>query len=136
MKPTEVIKKYQVIIVLVVIVAVMSGIKVSYKYDPAKDTRIIPTPPLAPTLIPSIVEPEVDPREATEGGQRTYESDYPLWAILPFQGKGFVADRYLAPRKLAVKVRGLDQNIVREEIEKWLEANEIDPNSHEIEFVN
>ncbi|MFA6603033.1 MAG: hypothetical protein WCT01_04495 [Candidatus Shapirobacteria bacterium] len=129
-------KKNQIVLVLAVMVVIMSVIKFSYKYDPAKDKNMTPVPLLSPTPLPTSVEAVVDPKEATEGGVRTYESDYPLWSLLPFSGKGFVVDRYLAPRKLAVKAKGLDKKIATEEIEKWLGANDIDPTTHEIEFIN
>jgi hypothetical protein len=132
----EYLRKNQIVLALAVMVVIMSVIKFSYKYDPAKDKNITQAPLLSPSPLPTSVEAVVDPREATEGGKRTYESDYPLWSLLPFSGKGFVVDRYLEPRKLAVKAVGLDRKIATEEIEKWLEANDIDPNSHEIEFIN
>lgn len=123
------------IVILTAAVIVMSTVKLTYKYDPSKE--FVPTTPLlTPTTVLLPTEAPITPEEASGGAQRTYESDYPLWALLPYQGKGFEVDRYLAPRRLAVKARGLDEKIATEEVEKWLEANDIDPVSHELIFVN
>ena len=125
-------KKYQIFLWLGAIVVAMSVIKITYKPD---NSEVINqqtgqpgvTTTLTPTTVPepSITEPETN-----------YDEDFPLWQLLPYSGAGFTVDRYLSPKTLGVKIKGIDKKIVEERVKMWLEQNKIEPGSHKIEYIN
>ena len=132
MKIKDFYTKYQVFVWLTVIVVAMSVIKITYKPDNLEiinqqigqhGTTITLTPTTAPE--PSVTEPETN-----------YDEDFPLWQLLPYSGAGFTVDRYLSPKTLGVKIKGIDKKIVEERIKQWLLQNKIEEESHKIEYLN
>jgi hypothetical protein len=124
----EFLKNYQLIVALSLIVVVMASIKVIYgnKVEEINQNQVIlPTSTIepiieTPTLIPTIA--------------LTNEEKYPLWRILPYQGKGFTVQQYQKPLTLTVKIKSGNKEMIEGEIAKWLIQNEIDPQSHLIEW--
>lgn len=125
-------QKYQVFLWLGAIAVAMAVIKTTYKPGPAEqesqpsietETVIIPTP----TEVPEPIVPEEE---------INYDEDFPLWQLLPYSGAGFTVDRYLSPKTLGVKIKGIDKEIVKERVNKWLLQNQIEPETHKIEYLN
>jgi hypothetical protein len=112
------IYKYRIILFLVIIVGLMATTRIAYRnYQWPKPIVETPTTPLlTPTIAPTVDE------------------SYPLWKLLPYQGKGFVVDRYIEPLTLSVTIKGIDKKIVEKEIFKWLLENKVATESHKLIF--
>lgn len=121
----------KIIWILLLIVVVMGVVKFTYKSE--TEPRVtVGTPTVIPTPSVAIEEATIS-AVPTQRYERNYD-DYPLWAKLPYYGKGFVVDRYTAPLTLAVKTKGLSKTIVKKAVEKWLGENGIDPATHKLIF--
>lgn len=103
---TRSLKKYQLIILLSVIAVGMIFIKINQKDNNETEQKVIQ---ISPTQTPTPTEVAIDPR-------------YPLWDRLPYSGTGFTVEKYVSPKKLAVKAKGLDRTIVAREVFKWLKS--------------
>jgi len=112
----EKLEKYQVIVFLVLVVVVMGVIKIKYGYKGGGDAEPITMP--TPT--------------ATE--EEKFEKDYPLWQLLPYQGKGFVAEKYIDIRTLLVKAEGVGESVAVKAIGMWLEGLGEAGADHKIQF--
>lgn len=116
----EIYKRYQVIFILSAVVIVMAIIKVKYgvvTYD-YSDKKILPAQQTIEKVVPT----------------KTTDPDYPLLDILPYSGRGFTVDRYIAPLTLVVKIKGLDENLVAQELEEWFKEQGIATESHKLKF--
>jgi hypothetical protein len=99
-------------------VGLMGAVRWSYRNYPWEKVEVeVPSAPLlTPTSAPTI------------------DADYPLWKLLPYQGIGFVVDRYVEPLTLTVTVKGVDKKIVEKEIVKWFKENKVATDSHKLIF--
>ncbi|MFA6250909.1 MAG: hypothetical protein WC686_05460 [Candidatus Shapirobacteria bacterium] len=124
----EYFRKYQTVLILSGILVTLVIIKAAYKYDPGQDAVIqenLPTTsPLPSPTVTMAATPTI----------KIVDKDYPLWELLPYKGKGFVVDRYVEPLTLAVKISGIDQKIIEDEVYEWLEENGMEPGSHKIRW--
>jgi len=102
---------------ILVIVAVSMGItKIRYRnvdWEPIYNQSI---PTVTPTSAPQI------------------DKDYPLWELLPYEGKNYTVDRYSEPGILVVKTLVLDKKIMTEEIYNWIMENKVATESHKLIF--
>lgn len=110
-------RKYGLVIGLTVSAIVMGTVKLQYKnYNwPSKDQTVnivTPTPTVTPTKV-------IDP-------------DYPLWQELPYEGEGFVVDRYLDKLTVVVIPKGLDRKIIEREVWNWFEEKKVATEEMEI----
>ena len=111
-------KKYQVIVFLVLITVIMMVMKILYGYKGEnkivdKQTQIIPTPAPEPTPTPN---------------------EYPIQAQLPYQGKGFVVESYVAPMTLKVVLNKVSTSSATKAINIWLESLGDVGSGHIVEF--
>jgi hypothetical protein len=116
------LERYQIIVCLLLIILIMSLIKIKYGYKGKTTEQTKPNPSV--TLVPTLKKEEIN------------TSDYPLWKQLPYQGEGFIVDRYIAPKTLAVRAKGLDKILVAKAIGVWLEAFGDLGKDHKIQFEN
>jgi len=108
-------KKYQLVIILIIIALSLGIIKLIFGYrDRGEVTNLI-------TMIPPTPTPVVD-------------SNYQLWEQLPYSGKGFTIDRYLGPKQLAIKVKGIDKKIVEKKVIEWLVEQKVATESYKLVF--
>lgn len=113
------LKKYQLIIILTVIAVGMTVVKINQKNE---ETITQDPIQISPTLTPTPTTIATDPR-------------YPLWDKLPYSGTGFTVEKYVSPKKLAVKAKGLDRTIVAREVFKWLKSFGEIGEGHEISIT-
>ncbi len=113
-------KKYGLVIWLMMVVVTMAVVK--WRYGSSRGEEVVQ---ITPTPTP-IMEPTTSIKE----------EDYPLWKLLPYSGVGFTVDRYIEPLTLVVLIKGLDKQIVTEEIGKWMEENGVNPETHKIVISN
>jgi hypothetical protein len=125
-------RKYQILIWLTAIVVAMAVIKITYKPDNSEiSNQQISQHGVTVTLVPTM-----EPEEPVTEPETNYDEDFPLWQLLPYSGAGFTVDRYLSPKTLGVKIKGIDKKIVEERIKQWLLQNKIEEGSHKIEYLN
>lgn len=101
-------------------------IKLKYGYQPGEYSETTLTDrqfKLAPTITPTAVPTKTQA-----------EKDYPLIDLLPYKGAGFVIDRYVLPKVIAIKAKGMDQELVKEEVAKWFRDNNSDPRDIQIKW--
>jgi len=113
--------KYGVYVILIGMIMLLATLKMKYANIDNKEVTNIPIPT---TTVPT---PTV-----TKLGGTDFEIDYPVWQKLPYQGDGFVVDRYVAPKTLVVKTNEKDRSMVEKEIIEWLEGLGVSPESHKI----
>ncbi len=112
MKDRSFFQKYGVIIALMITAGLMIFVKFKYSdYDWGEeiDNNVIVTPTLQPTPAAVLMQ----------------NMDYPLWQQLPYEGKGFVVDRYMNENTVVVIPKGLDRKIVEKEVWEWFEGNNV-----------
>ncbi|MFA6518196.1 MAG: hypothetical protein WCV93_00910 [Candidatus Shapirobacteria bacterium] len=125
-------QKYQILIWLGAIVVAMSVIKITYK----PDKNEIINQQISQPGVTIALTPTVEPEPPITEPETNYDEDFPLWQLLPYSGAGFTVDRYLSPKTLGVKIKGIDKKIVEERIKTWLLQNKIEEGSHKIEYLN
>ncbi len=104
-------RKYLLIIVLLAVAIIMILVKVKYKDYEWVDGQSSLNLSVTPTVTLKPTKP-IDP-------------EYPLWQELPYQGNGFIVDRYLDKRTVVVIPKGLDDKIVEKEVWEWFEGNNV-----------
>lgn len=107
-------KKYQLVIWMLLIVLGMGFIKFKYGYK-GDGSEFLPTPTVIPTAVPTKVE-----------------DDYVLWKLLPYSDKGFTIDRYIGPKELAIKAKGLDKKVVFQKVNEWLLEQKVATESYKL----
>ena len=105
-------KKYSLIIWLILIIVAMSAIKIFYKPEENFETRIIPTITPIPTI----------------------DLNYPLSEKLPYQGDKFVIEKYIKEKVIEVKTNRTDKTKIKKEIKTWFEENEATTSGIEIDW--
>lgn len=109
-------KKYSLIIILVLIALGMALTKIRYRNVDWSSLNITPTVAPSPTSAP------------------LSDVNYPLWKLLPYTGKNFVVDRYTQPLTLAIKTENVNKKIVTQEVYKWMLENKVATESHKLVF--
>ena len=94
-------KKYSLVIVLCLIIAVMAAVKITYKPVEVMEIKVVPTIVLTPTT-----------------------NQYPLQDRLPYQGNKFVINKYVGAKVLQVTTKRTDREKIKEEIIKWFTDNQ------------
>jgi hypothetical protein len=127
----ENINKYGVVFGLILIVIVLAVIKVKYGWK--GETTV----PLPSNLVPTETI-TATPTEATSTAEvlKVDETKYPLWEQLPYSGKGFLIDKYVAPKVLAVQLSGASTPSATKAINVWLKSFGDAGKGHKIEFEN
>lgn len=117
--------KYGVYVILVGMIMLLTALKMKYANTDNKEAAKIP--------VPTITEPTPT---VTRLGGTNFETDYPVWQKLPYQGDSFMADRYISPKTLVVKTSEKDRSVVEKEVNEWLEGLGVSPESHKIVWEN
>ena len=107
------IKKYGLITVLTVVAILMVMVKLSNKNKDWSEETMALTPSPTPTNIPSPTPTMI------------INEDYPLWQQLPYEGEGFVIDRYVDKKTVVVQRKGLDKKIVEQGVYEWFDKNNV-----------
>lgn len=112
----EVINRYGLIILLGLIAVTMAITKIRYRNVDWEETS-------------RLITPTVMPIKASQNNE-----NYPLWGLLPYQGKDFVIDRYAEPKVLVIKTEKTNEDIIKEEVYKWMRENKVATESHKLIF--
>lgn len=112
----EFINRYGLVTLLVLIAITMAITKIKYRDTNWENT----SGTITPTIMP------------IKGSQNN--DNYPLWELLPYTGKDFVVDRYADIKTLVIKTNNVKQNLVREEVYKWIKENKVATESHKLVF--
>ena len=129
MNKKELFKKYEVIWILIGIIIIMGFLKIKYGYrEQENEKQILSEPTLSP--VETVTE-----NDTVTKVQPEYK-DYPLWKLLPYQGDGFVVERYIAPKTLSVTIMGDDGKETIIAITLWLEGLGEAGKGHKIEVQN
>jgi len=84
---------------------------------------------LSPIPTININEGKGDPDADKNMAKETLEN-YPLFDKTPHQDKNWIAD-YLEPQKLIIVYRkGINLNLIKEEVFNWIRENNVDPKTH------
>jgi len=97
-------KKYGLVFVLIVIVIVLSILKLLYAN---KGEQIVIQ---SPTPIPTVAV------------KKAVNKNYPLESELPYQGNGFLIEKYVAPMTLNLKLTTATQQQAAKDITVWLDS--------------
>lgn len=108
-------KKYQIFIFLIVTAIFLGMVKYKFGYK-GDGSEFLPSPTVIPTPVPTVV----------------VDDDYSLWKELPYSGNGFVIDRYIGPKELAIKAKGLDKKIVEKRVFEWLLEQKVATESYKL----
>lgn len=113
------IYKLRVVIILAIVAMWMATVRFKYRnyqwQEPQVAIQISPTTAPTPTKAP------------------TQEELYPLYNFLPYTGKDFKVDSYLAPFTLNVITGGNIKNITKD-IYGWMIKNKVATESHKLIF--
>ncbi|MBP9818087.1 hypothetical protein KBC75_05085 [Candidatus Shapirobacteria bacterium] len=118
--------KYQVYVVLILIIIGLVVIKIKYGYKPGEyqeKTLTDQQVKLAPTITPTVV-----PTKTAE------QKNFPMIELLPYKGVGFVIDRYVEAKVLAVKIKGKDKELIKDDVAKWLTDGGTNPADFQIKW--
>ncbi|MFA5828484.1 MAG: hypothetical protein WC841_03970 [Candidatus Shapirobacteria bacterium] len=122
MKLKDLVGDYLLITILAVIALLMLLTRIIYtagnkRQNDSRELLKTTVPSLAPTPTSSNID---------------FEKSYPLWKLLPYTGDGFVVEKYTEPLVLKVSLEKGEKSAGIEKVEKWLEENEISPETHVI----
>lgn len=95
-------EKYKVFVFLILIIVIMTVIKIKYGYKGEEFKNIIPT--VTPTVT------------------LTVKNDYPLQNQLPYQGEGFIIEKYIAPMTLDMKITTASESGAINDVTVWLNS--------------
>lgn len=126
----ETIKKYEVVVFLILVVVVLTVVKIKYGWRGETTTSL-------PTAMPTEII-TATPTEATGGAIviKVDETKYPLWQEVPYSGDGFLIDKYLAPKVLGVQLEGASSTSATKAVKAWLATFGDAGKGHKIEFEN
>ena len=117
------IYKLRVVIILAIVAVLMAATRFKYRnYQWPTPTasqsggQVAPT--LAPSPIPTVIKEEV----------------YPLYDLLPYKGKNYTVNSYVAPYTLSVVTSG-NIKLITKEINKWMIKNKVATESHNLIFT-
>jgi hypothetical protein len=110
--------KYWIILLLCLVVVGMAVVKTKYGFNDKNFVLVVPTPTNIPTGVPS----------------PTFIPGFEMLNFLPYQGVGFVVDRYLGPNELAVQIKGIDKKLAEKMVFKWIENNKVATGSYKLKF--
>jgi len=123
-------KRLRIIIILVVIAGFLLGIKLLFANKKMPLIRnLTPTPILSPT--PAVIF-KGDP-DAPLQIRKEINQDYPLFQYIPYSSANWQID-YFKPLALEVKLKK-DTPQVRQEVLNWIKAKNVDPSTHQINWV-
>jgi len=84
----------------------------------------------SPTPVPERGDPEIKKEILQETAQQ-----YPLIDFVPYEDENFYLN-YLGPLKLGVKIKRGERRRVKWKVYEWLEEKGVDPDSHQIIWLN
>lgn len=146
-------KKYQIIIFLSVIVAILTIVKITYQAPVEEKTTtatevsqqtISPTPTPAPSPTSSIISTTASGSAQptlTQNEEALYEQykdvineKLPLWQKLPYENKYYIVEKYTAPLRLLVTIKVGSVDEAKNAVQLWMIKQGVDPATHEIDF--
>lgn len=98
-------EKYQVIVILILVILIMAVVKIRYGNKDSEQLTVNSEQKerkITPTVIPN--------------------NDYPLEKELPYYGKGFVVEKYTAPKTLKMILNGATETEASNEVTKWINS--------------
>ncbi|MCX6726956.1 MAG: hypothetical protein NTY75_04110 [Candidatus Shapirobacteria bacterium] len=106
--------KYWVILILCLVVIGMATVKTKFGFKGKYVVEIVPQPTEIPkpTLVPG----------------------FEVLNFLPYQGVGFVVDRYLGPNELAVQIKGIDKKLAEKMVFEWMKENKVATESYKLKI--
>ena len=114
------LEKNQVIVYLIIIILGMTAVKIKYGYKGGVTsdqlTVISPTPTI--TAIPTV----------------DLKKDYPLIDKLPYYGKGYVVEKYIAPMTLRMILNGATLTNASKDVTTWINSFGDAIGQHKIEI--
>lgn len=117
------LEKNQIFVYLILIIFGLTGLKIRYGYKRDGNEQLpIPTP--FPTAIIA----------ATHVPTKAVEVDYPLFKQLPYYGKGFIVEKYIAPLTLRMILNGATEAKATNDVKIWLRSQGKLGDNHKIEL--
>lgn len=115
--------KYQIFIYLGIIIIGLVGLKIKYGYRGENEptnfiSQSTPSPAPSVTTIPTKAE----------------EEDYPLFKKLPYYGKGYIVEKYVAPLTLRMILNGATERSATNDVKLWLRSQGKLGDNHKIEL--
>jgi hypothetical protein len=121
----EFIKKYQIVILLIVVILIMSGLKLKYGYKPDDSEQMTVNREQIEVTPTMTITPTQDPKK-----------DFPLIDKLPYYGNGFVVEKYIAPKTLKMILNGATEKKATDDVIKWIDAFGDAIGEHKVELQN
>ena len=100
-------------------------------YSWSYQTGILETPPAEPS---GSIENELGDPDAVEKIAKSVIERYPLVKYVPFENEYFSLN-YSAPLVLSVKIKSGDKTDIKWQVYEWLKDKGVDPDSHQIEWI-
>jgi len=117
------LEKNQIFVYLILIILGMTGLKIRYGYQDKKEIE-----QKLPTTIPTLIV------TVTTVPTKTEEVDYPLFKLLPYYGKGFIVEKYVAPLTLRMILNGATEVKATNDVKAWLRSQGKLGDNHKIEL--
>lgn len=105
------LEKNQIFIYLVLIILGLIGLKIRYGYKGDNEST-----QTSPTSIPTVMA------TVTTVPTKTEEVDYPLFKQLPYYGKGYIIEKYVAPLTLRMILNGATEAKATLDVKVWLRS--------------
>lgn len=115
------LEKYQVFVYLGIIVVGLAAVKIKYGY---KGNNIPTTAIISPSPAPTV----------TTIPTKAVEEDYPLFKKLPYYGKGYIVEKYVAPLTLRMILNGATEKVATNDVKIWLRSQGELGDNHKIEL--
>lgn len=118
------LEKNQIFVYLLLIIIGMSALKVRYGYKTVENELKPNELPLTPTVVATV----------TTIPTKAQEIEYPLFKLLPYYGKGYIIEKYVAPLTLKMILNGATEAKATNDVKVWLRSQGKLGDNHIIEL--
>ena len=105
------LEKNQIFVYLILIIFGLFGLKMRYGYTGGENLSQLTTT-TTPTTVATV----------TTVPTKTEENDYPLFKQLPYYGKGYIIEKYVAPLTLRMILNGATEAKATLDVKMWLRS--------------
>lgn len=115
----ELVKKHKIITGLIVILIISLMVQANTQKNQSKNEIPVQNNQISPT--PIVLPIKTEPFDITDSDPK-----YPLTPLLPYQGQGFIVERYIAPLTIEVKIKNSSEiPKIEPLLRDWLKGKEL-----------
>jgi hypothetical protein len=82
-----------------------------------------------------VVEPTPTDTQLDVQAIPTLIPGFELLNKIPYQGTGFVVEKYINPNELAIKIKGIDKKLAERMVYKWIAENKVATGSYKLKIT-